>query len=171
MQNHSLLDAAVGANKKTIYHDIESKYGVPSLLKWAEYEITNEKRRNSHTTSLENLYRRMHNLPIDKNISFEHIPEGLYYQDSKGNYYKITKVNVANGVGTMHRVLVNQDGSRIEEVKPITREVTSIYDIDQLLGGAWAMKLDEDRLAFSESNMDILTKIVCENDLKDYMIG
>jgi hypothetical protein len=33
------------------------------------------------------------------------------------------------------------------------------------------MSKENDRLVFTESNMDILTKIVCENNLKDYMIG
>ena len=32
-QNVSLIDAAVGANKKTIYHDIDARYGLPKLLK------------------------------------------------------------------------------------------------------------------------------------------
>lgn len=171
LQNYSLLDAAVGANKKTIYHDIESKYGVPTLLKWAEYEITNEKRRNSYTTSLENLYRRMHNLQFDSSISFEYVPENLYYTDNKGNYYEIDAIEVKNGIGYILRTRVQPNGKRIEVVEPIQIQVNTIYDIDQLLGGAWAMSKEDDRLVFTESNMDILTKIVCDNNLKDYMIG
>jgi hypothetical protein len=33
------------------------------------------------------------------------------------------------------------------------------------------MSKEDDHLVFTESNMDILTKIVCENNLKGYMIG
>ena len=46
-QNFSLIDAKVGRNKKTIFADINGQYGLPKLLKWAEYEITNSVRRLS----------------------------------------------------------------------------------------------------------------------------
>jgi hypothetical protein len=32
-ENNSLLDARVGRDKKTIMHDIDSRYGKPTLLK------------------------------------------------------------------------------------------------------------------------------------------
>lgn len=183
MQNTSLIDAAVGANKKTIYHDIQAKYGLPTLLKWAEYEITNEKRRNSHTVSLENIYRKMHNLKLSSSVNinissiFDELGTNLYFTDQKGRYFKIESISIQNGQGVANcvevdssgNILFNEDGTI--KAMLFNRQVTSIYDIDQLLGGAWAMTLDNGILDFTETNLDLLTKIVCENNLKGDMIG
>lgn len=183
MQNTSLIDAAVGANKKTIYHDIQAKYGLPTLLKWAEYEITNEKRRNSHTVSLENIYRKMHNLKLSSNINinissiFDTLGTDLYFTDQKGRYFKIESISIQNGQGVANCVEVDANGNilfnanGIQKTIQLNRQVTSIYDIDQLLGGAWAMTLDNGILDFTETNLDLLTKIVCENNLKEDMVG
>jgi hypothetical protein len=137
MQNVSLIDAAVGANKKTIYHDIEGKYGLPTLLKWAEYEITNEKRRNSHTCSLENVYRKMHNLSLSKDINLD-LDTDLYFTDQKGRYYKIESIHIHNGLGQQICYEVDSDGNILNSNNRIVFDfnVTSIYDIDQMLGGA-----------------------------------
>lgn len=148
MQNTSLIDAAVGANKKTIYHDIQSKYGLPTLLKWAEYEITNEKRRNSHTVSLENIYRKMHNLPLSSSVNinissiFDELGTDLYFTNQKGRYFNIESITIQNGQGVANCVEVDSSGNTLfnEDGTPkaisFNRQVTSIYDIDQLLGGA-----------------------------------
>ena len=171
MQNTSLIDAAVGANKKTIYHDIEAKYGLPTLLKWAEYEITNEKRRNSHSVALENVYRKMHNLPLSNTLNIN-IETDLYFTDQKGRYFKIESIQIQNNIGKQICIEVDINGNVVSDDKfEITREVFTIYDIDQLLGGAWAMTLEDGKLNYTETNLDILTKIVCENNLKGDMIG
>jgi hypothetical protein len=47
LENNSLLDARVGYDKKTIMHDMDVKYGRPTLLKWAVYALTNARRRMS----------------------------------------------------------------------------------------------------------------------------
>ena len=136
MQNTSLIDAAVGANKKTIYHDIEAKYGLPTLLKWAEYEITNEKRRNSHSVALENVYRKMHNLPLSNTLNIN-IETDLYFTDQKGRYFKIESIQIQNNIGKQICIEVDINGNVISDDKfEITREVSTIYAIDQLLGGA-----------------------------------
>lgn len=181
LQNRSLLDAAVGANKKTIYHDIDGRYGTPTLLKWAEYEITNEKRRNSHSVSLEKIYKKMSSFAIGNDVNVGISPDNLYYRDQKtGDHYRIDYIAIENGVGTIIRTKVNENGVEIrnEDVNgnldydtEISMPITTIYDIDQLLGGAWAETLIDDRLEFTETNLDLLTKIVCDNKLKDYMIG
>lgn len=181
LQNRSLLDAAVGANKKTIYHDIDGRYGTPTLLKWAEYEITNEKRRNSHSVSLEKIYKKMSSFAIGNGVDVKIKPDNLYYRDQKtGDHYRIDYIVIENGVGTIIRTKVNENGVEIrnEDVNgnldydtEISMPITTIYDIDQLLGGAWAETLIDDRLEFTETNLDLLTKIVCDNKLKDHMIG
>lgn len=65
MENNSLLDAAVKDVKKTIMHDIGTN-GVPVLLKWAEYAITNEKRRMSYGSdvSYNHIFNKMHSQPV-----------------------------------------------------------------------------------------------------------
>lgn len=181
LQNRSLLDAAVGANKKTIYHDIDGRYGTPTLLKWAEYEITNEKRRNSHSVSLEKIYKKMSSFAIGNDVNVGISPDNLYYRDQKtGDHYRIDYIAIENGVGTIIRTKVNENGVEIrnEDINgnldydtEISMPITTIYDIDQLLGGAWAETLIDDRLEFTETNLDLLTKIVCDNKLKDHMIG
>lgn len=45
--NVSLLDAKVGSNKKTIWHFKDNKHGTAGMLKWAEYEVSNERMRDS----------------------------------------------------------------------------------------------------------------------------
>ena len=66
MANASLHGAQVGHNKKTIWHFYNEKYGTAGMLKWAEYEVTNAKRRSSYAapTSYERLYRKIFDLSI-----------------------------------------------------------------------------------------------------------
>ena len=48
LESNSLLDARAGYDKKTIGHDIDARYGRPTLLKWAVYAMTNARRRVSY---------------------------------------------------------------------------------------------------------------------------
>ena len=45
--NISLGSAKAGRNKKTIWHFYDHRYNTAGMLKWAEYEITNERMRDS----------------------------------------------------------------------------------------------------------------------------
>lgn len=177
-ENVSLIDAAVGANKKTIFHDIDAKHGLPKLLKWAEYEITNAIRRNSSDTSMENIFKKMHSLelPLDVTIDYDRQFDDLFFRDSiSGKYYKILHVNISNNVAHRELVEVTKEGVPINPDNIIITDklIRNIYDIDQTFGGAWAMKIDDrtNNLQYSEHNLDYTNQIICDYDLKDSMIS
>lgn len=173
-QNVSLIDAAVGANKKTIYHDIDARYGLPKLLKWAEYEITNTLRRNSQDVSLENMFMKMHNFEFDNNISYSQKFDNLYFRNKNtGDYYKINQITINNGIATRSLSKVNELGEDIGDYTSDQLEANSIYKLDQIFGGAWAMEINHltNNLQYSETNLDYINKIICDYDLKDHMIG
>ena len=173
-QNVSLIDAAVGANKKTIYHDIDARYGLPKLLKWAEYEITNALRRNSSDVSLELMFKKMHDFKFKVNFNYSEEFDNLFFRDKNtGKYYKINKIDIQNGTATRYLSEVDVDGNNITDLNPEQFNIDSIYSIDQLFGGAWAMELHPltNRLQYSEKNLDYINQIVCDYGLKDNMIG
>lgn len=173
-QNVSLIDAAVGANKKTIYHDIDSRYGLPKLLKWAEYEITNALRRNSKDVSLEQLFRKMHDFEFSDDFSYSQTFDNLYFRDKNtGNYYKINQITIEDGIATRRLSSVDKFGQELVGGLTDQFDADSIYKLDQIFGGAWAMELNPltKNLQYSEKNLDYVNKIICDYNLKDNMIG
>ena len=182
-QNVSLIDAAVGANKKTIYHDIDARHGLPKLLKWAEYEITNALRRSSKDVSLEQIFKKMHNFEFTKNFKYNQDFDNLYYRNTKseessrdliyGGFYKILNVSIKDSIATRTLVQVNKLGEPIGNPFTDIFEANSIYKLDQIFGGAWAMELNSltNDLQYSEKNLDYVNQIICDNNLKDNMIG
>lgn len=72
-ENWSLKDAHVGLDKKTIFGNIDPKYGNEEILKWAVYAITNHRRRMSWRSEvrLQNIFEKMHSQKIDSaNIDY-----------------------------------------------------------------------------------------------------
>lgn len=168
-QNISLIDAAVRGNKKTIYNDIDEN-GRPVLLKWAEYEITNGIRRKHGMIDAEKIFAKMHNIRFNKLIDFNHTYDNLYYQDTDtGNYYQIIEININNGIAS--RTIKDPNTGKIE-VQPFGN-IDTIYKLDQLFGGAWAAEYNEDthQYQYTEKNQDYINDIICNEELKDYMIG
>lgn len=177
-QNVSLVDAPVGADKKTIMHDVDAKFGRPTTLKWAEFELTNAVRRNvGSDVNPELLYKRMSSLKFDNSISLSlGVKElgDLYFRGADGNNYKILSIFINNGTAYRNIVRVDENGEVIGDIQNENfGEVNTLYGIDQLLGGAWCKEYDEDlnKLKYSEKNLDILHKVVGDLDLGDYMIG
>lgn len=206
MENWSLLDASVGWDKKTIIGDVDPKYGMPKLIKWAVYAITNERRRLSWGSkiSLEHVYKKMHNAKIDpekvKKIKLQDYyiasnsvdkfikydseqksfklteTSNIYREDpDTGMHWWITNLRSENGVATWVEIPVDINGKRVVGLKPIPRSkaIESIYDIDQIFGGAWAMQKNKqtNELEFSDVSTTVVTKIICNEELKDYMTG
>lgn len=64
MENRSLQDQEVGWDTKFISQGYNTQAGVPQLQKFAAYAITNTRMKQSmmSTTSLHNLYKKMHNI-------------------------------------------------------------------------------------------------------------
>lgn len=66
---------------------------------------------------------------------------------------------------------VDKDGIEIGAPIQETKVINNLYDIDQVFGGAFCMKLGENGLEDYDGNIGILANIVCEEDLKDYFVA
>lgn len=117
MENVSLIDASVGENKKTIYHDINSRFGNPTLLKWAEFGITNALRRRNGEVNADYLFKKMHSLLFNKVFEYSKQFDNLYYRDPKnGNYYRILSINVNGNIATRTRIQCTPNGDVGEDL-------------------------------------------------------
>lgn len=182
-ENVSLCDAAVGYDKKTIMHDIDPRYGRPTLLKWAVYALTNARRRLAWgaKASAENLYKKMSNGTLDNVKDFSKIYNDyvskkgyIYFQDSENaKYFKILSVS-ADG-HTRQIIEVDNQGKELNTAivksETITKNTPTLYNADQLFGGAWTMSLINNELKFTEANLDVLEHIVAEYNCKNSFIG
>lgn len=179
-ENNSLVDAAVGNDKKTIMHDNNAKYGLPTLLKWAVYELTNARRRFSYGSdmSFEHLFGKMHNQPIDPNI-LGRIEFNRYYNnwvEKNGGLLKIQNLNTGE-ITTLKNIYFDPEAlvwkqSFVEEIDDIPVEIKSIADIDRLFGGAWGKFEDANgELKFADANIDIVSTILGDYNLKNHFVG
>lgn len=188
MENKSLLDANVGYDKKTLMGDVDPIYGRPTLLKWAVYALTNSRRQlgQKSEASAELLFKKMHNIPIGKEINisnyFDKLEKPIYFYDyEKSKWYYIDKVNlIKTETGyKLVRILFeakengNIFGDQIIQEFDYTENEFTLYSLDQLFGGAYSGELDEltQELKYSERNLDLLMEIVCNENLKDKFIA
>lgn len=148
LESNSLLDARVGYDKKSIGHDIDSKYGRPSLLKWAVYAMTNARRRIAFGSNIsqEVLCKKAYSYSKIKFTS-EELNKILkqigpvYFKDveNTGKYYKIVSVKVDTETGVIKRALqeVTANGTELGTLTSDSIVLTeTLWDIDQLFGGA-----------------------------------
>lgn len=193
-ENNSLLDAKVALDKKTIMHTMNAVTGMQQQLKWAVYALTNERRRNSWGSDVraENLHKKMHNFKLNRDdINFnkylKSIPEDLFFKDWKtSKYYKIVELSDVylndNPDGStspfVNRTIIETDskGNVLPEAQIQTQQITwndTIYDIDQLFGGAWAMTKNTNTgdLIYSDTNNYLVSNIIAEEELKDKFIA
>lgn len=172
LESNSLLDARVGYDKKSIGHDIDSEYGRPSLLKWAVYALTNARRRIAFrsTVSQETLLRKMYSAETigltlsDVNKLLKQLGD-VYYKDTDntGKYYKITSFDEQNGEWIRSKQEVDIHGNVIGEVSyDYIANTDTLWDIDQLFGGAWSMSMTDGSLDYAEANVDALEAYVTE---------
>ena len=197
-ENISLGDAAVGMDKKTIFGDTDARFGAPTLLKWAVFADTNDRRQMSRgsTISLERVFEKMHSKIFDKDVTIEdyYIAEGesklikrdkiegkvlsftktLYRFDvPSGKYYKIHGLKQNGRIATYYETEVDRKGNQVGPTKVEQKEVKNIYAIDQIFGGAYCMEYDNKtkQLEWSNANNMITANIVANEGLKKYMIG
>ena len=176
MENASLVDAPAGRNKKTIFHDIDI-HGNATLLKWAEYSLSNEKRRESQRSriSADKMFKKMCNIPFDEGAkqrilsSFRYPSQSIsYYNNEKSRHINIISATMAivNG-GLVLNMITNDIENRF-----VSYPINSIYDIDQAFGGCWCSKLNNStgEYEWSDDNIKVVTKIICDCGIKDYMI-
>ena len=185
MINHSLLDAKVGSgNRKTIFADVSAKYGNATLLKWAEYEITNEKRRNSQNgVNFDELVKKMESELIPENIlenilSFVYVntPSNNlgYYDINTGRYYKINAVSfeLINGQLFANRTMseLDENGFQVQTITGML-PIDTIWDLDQCFGGCYCGSFVDGKWLFNELNQDVIYNAVCESEWKEHLIG
>lgn len=181
LENNSEIDAAAGMNKKTIVHDIDHRYGTPTLLKWAVYALTNDVRRNGRgsVANVENLVARMYGKEFDaSNLNLNLTQD---YQDYLNYNSTIWIKNLISGnIEELVAIELNENGNWIQKLRDNkgniyngrTITVKSLYDIDQLFGGAWTFAKDaNDNFIGTETSADLLTNIAIKYNLRDKQIA
>lgn len=188
LENNSLIDARVGKNKKSIMMDVDARFGRPTLLKWAVYELSNENRRNGilSRANLENVYRKMSDgqfdiEPSDLNTWLEDV--NLCYKDYKtGKYYRIHSFEYLNDDKDDYRIVrykseINPETleeSNVAEQDVI--EINTLYELDQALGGAWTGEFVNGTWEYNEAQLDIMEQMISEgyigkNDFVGYLVN
>ena len=170
---------------KTLCNWTDRETCTMGLLKFAEYTITNEDRRNSvfSDINLESLFKRMHSMNIP-NIDLEQyysqqttaksFGKTIYRQlpETKSLYDKLVKIEKNPGfdqvyIATWERH--NFDGTT--QLLTESYDTSTLYGLDQLFGGAYAGELDSNnRFKYSELNIDLVYKIICEENIKNNFI-
>lgn len=183
--NNSLQDARAGVDRKTIGHGFNPLYGLPELMKFAEYDITNNRRQASYGSyvSLENLYKKMGSyktfaeVGVD-DITYEKIFDlicannnvsEVYWKDNRtGEFIKLFKTD--EGLAT---VVVDSNGNTLSSPALVnTTAPQTLYDIDQFFGGAWAMTMQNGELKYAETNVDAVEYTLSTWEVtKDCYIG
>lgn len=196
LECNSSKDLAVGRDKKTIIGWNDPETGALQELKWAVFEITNKSRRDSgvdRSIDYETAFRKMHNFRIDSetlenfDLSKYYDPdrktngeyiihERIYkYDNDSGKNYALDKIEKVGNEYLAYWYESDENGVFDDESDPIIdrKVLTSLYDIDQFIGGAWTKTYDAnaDKIAYKDINVDLLTNIVCDMDLKDKFIA
>lgn len=118
------------------------------------------------------------NPQIDGNKVITHTSELYYKNRLNRKYYKILSIDsdvdqFGNVYAIINEAETDKFGTIIGATKSRQQYLHTIYDLDQVFGGAYCMELNEEtgKLQYAETNNDIVYNIVCDNDLKDYMIA
>lgn len=186
IERWSLGDAAIGyGSSKTIWND--NQQGKSMLWKHASFDISNEVRRASGmagTNSAEDLTRKGLEL-FDHTEILKLVNFSKYFGETgeyKGNlytynpftkrYYRIESItNDKNGFVTIRKVAARKNGNVGTKVIETKHQLNSLYDIDQILGGAYTMVLTNSGLEFSDIQSEILAKIICDLGLQEDFIS
>lgn len=184
MENNSQPGKGIKGTKKPLgvsVSDINS-----ALFKYAEFEINNERIRNSKRGKydLERVFKKMHNMQFQEEIDLtkdifgnslssisKWFGKDVYFSRGFDNYlvksltktgsntYNITLQPVDNhGVGLNQ---VNEDGttSEVDHVV-IPVQINSIYDIWAALGGSDSRELIDGELVPSEVNNELIAQYI-----------
>lgn len=198
LENWSYKDAAVGEDRKTIFGYNDPITGVFTEVKWAVFNMSNHRRQDSILSdeiSMEKMFERTHNIPINaldlKLSDFWHksktkysskvegrpitLSEDVFWYDHKTNtYWKLDSLESRLNKGISTWIPVNKNGQKIPgETRVVERTIKSLYDLDQLVGGAFVYQQDPEtnKLIPSDFNNRLLATIVCELGWKDKFIG
>lgn len=198
MQNKSLVDHPLGEIKKTIAGWNDPTSNMQEHFKWAENVITAELRqRTQGDGSIEVVYRKMYSQEditrrfnsIAPRINFKKYynpnakEDGIYkegdhvitrtdyiyqYDLDEGVYWRLESIEYNNRTGRLESSWTTEDG----KTKLIRRQVQTLYDIDQVLGGAFVFEIAEDgSYVSSEGVHDILYNLICNENFKEAFVG
>lgn len=195
-ENNYLGAAATGMNKKSIYGYVDPQTGILRNLKWASFSITNTARRNFDPfceMDQEIMFRKMTNLKIDDkhraSINFNDIynlnPKDdenpiystpLYkYDNDADKYWKLEGFEqTLEGNWKANWQEVDKQGNNRGNFDSTYVDTTSLYSIDQSLGGAWMMYFDQNTNTLQyDDYLDskILAALVDKFALDDYYIA
>lgn len=151
-----------------------TQFGV-TIKKDAESVITNSKIRNSENSiiKLGDKKKQMLSIPINfysGQFNFEDNSSNYYY-NYLGDIYRINKISIEDNNITVNLSIKTKDG--FISFKNVTEKFNNLYDIWNLIGGAYST--DEDG-NFNEGSNDLLYEIVTTQDiegryvLKDHII-
>ena len=192
LENESLYQNRVGRNKKTIYHYTSGNNGIMHELKWAEFILSNDMRRNwNHNTknSAEIMFKLMSNMNIDdiSKLDFNDIynlnKSGKYvinkriyrFDPKSGKYFALDRIDHIDGnqYNIVWKGLDKNKNIVNDEEYVIPATINNLYDIDQAVGGAWVMEMDETtkELIYSNINNELLTNVVCNYGWKDKFVA
>lgn len=197
LEQNSLLDAGTkGYDLKTIGWDLDEN-GIPMMLKWAVYGITNERRRKGYLSrvDVEGLYKRMNDIQFDNVINLveyfnKYVENGFIFKDPKNGqtirvtdcFSKTATVNGKEQLIHIRRGIVNgrvvylDKFNNIHDVLDLNQAelytVNTIYDLDQFFGGCWVYKENEDKQLVSDDlNYRTVLDIICAEKLKSNFIA
>lgn len=202
---HALqIDAGSGEAKlppgvrKTMYHDIDPITGGATLLKMAEFVITNEMRRLSQKDKM-NMDMLLMKLANRKRIEFQSdrfdeidvAIRNLNSFFSTQTFYEQQKYYAGNpdfGKFYAFQIKVERNGSKLDFIKTrwevakdgselsgkeVLNAITAdtIYQIDRIFGGAYSCDKTKNGLVLGEAQNKIVNKIICELNLKDNYVA
>ena len=201
LEQNSLIDASTkGFDLKTIGWDLDEN-GIPVMLKWAVYGLTNERRRKGYLSKVdvEGLYRRMNNIQFDKNIDLvkyfnKFCENGYIYKNPEIG--KTIRVTGANSIVVGRNVLHYRTGminTKDESGKTVSKlvyldkfnnvhdhldtsqselyTINTIYDLDKFFGDIWAYKEEDGQLVNNDLNYKAVLDIICNENLKQNFIA
>ena len=193
----SSLSGKVTYDNKTICGDLSAKFGLPTLFKWAEFGLTNHRRRMGYMSdaSVEHAYEIMSSIPLNQYIKLENYysygrninssSEKIYKRDpfSKKNYLvhniSTSPKQILDENGNVITITectyslteVDNTGKIIGNAQRVSKDIRTLYDIDQILGGAYSMRNNDGKLEYYDGNVSTLAEVVCGEHLKDKLVA
>ena len=182
---------------KSIVQCIDSN-GALNQIKWAGTTLSNFRRRGclyGNKLDLNVMFRKMHSRSISLNFKLDKYygsnlfrsnnriitcNEPLYFYDiNSGKHYKILSVtnDPLNDINTATRTVIEVDshGNIIKNAQPDSKPISinNISDLHELFGGIYCKTLNQvtKELEYSEINNEIVTNIICNQDLKNKFVA
>jgi hypothetical protein len=173
--------------KKTFITPVHDFYS--EELKWASNEMSNYLIKNSQGSEipLENVFKRMHDIPFDWDITkwwnkenngiidifFTLKGDNLYTRDGN-TYYRLDKIeSLGEGRYFIYKRKLDYRGILSKDpVPPQEVTISSIYDLYTALGGINCCEWKKDKFVDSEKIFDFIYQVaICAGQYKDSYKG